>query len=67
MPNEFTLIGERRDDESHLLVLGEDGHYYSYLPARESLSPTELDEGWVMFEPPTPDVMEPEPGRVEGT
>lgn len=49
MPNEFTVVGENRDDESELLVLGTDGKYYEYDPARERFSHTEPDEHWELF------------------
>lgn len=54
MPNEFTVVGENRDGESELLVLGSDGRYYEYDPAREHFAVTEPDESWEMF----PDVDE---------
>ena len=49
MPNEFTVVGENKDDESELLVLGTDGRYYEYDPAREQFSATEPDDHWEMF------------------
>lgn len=49
MPNEFTVVGENRDDESQLLVMGTDGIYYGYQPAREHFSPVEPDESWTMY------------------
>lgn len=48
MTNEFTVIGEHRDDQTHLLVLGADGHYYGYSPAREELSPVVPNEDWIV-------------------
>lgn len=48
MPTEYTVIGENRDDESQLLVMGADGRYYSYVPARELIAPVELDETWII-------------------
>lgn len=48
MPNEFTVVGENREDASELLVLGTDGKYYGYTPASEEFAPVEPDEHWVM-------------------
>ncbi len=48
MPTEYTVIGENRNDESQLLVMGADGRYYSYIPARELISPIDLDETWII-------------------
>ena len=55
MPNEFTVVGENKDDETELLVLGADGKYYEYDPAHEQFSHVEPDEHWEMF-PDTDDV-----------
>jgi len=49
MPNEFTVVGEHRDDETQLLVVGTDGMYYGYQPAREQISPVEPDEHWTVY------------------
>lgn len=49
MPNEFTVVGESRDDETQLLVVGTDGMYYGYHPAREQFLPVEPDDGWTMY------------------
>ena len=49
MPNEFTVVGEHRDDASELLVLGADGQYYEYDPAREHFAVTEPDESCELF------------------
>jgi hypothetical protein len=35
MPIEFTVVGEHREDLSQYVVIGTDGHYYEYEPARE--------------------------------
>lgn len=49
MTNEFTVVGEHRDDELELLVLGSDGAYYGYRPAQEAIRPVELDDGvWII-------------------
>ena len=49
MPVEFTIVGEHVEDPAHLLVLGADGAYYDYDPARERMAPTELDEQWLLL------------------
>ena len=64
MPNEFTVVGEHRDDTSHLLVLGADGNYYRYQPARESFAQVEPDARWLVF-PDRDDATEP-PLATEG-
>ena len=49
MTNEFTVVGEHRDDELELLVLGADGSYYGYRPAQEAIRPVQLDdETWII-------------------
>jgi hypothetical protein len=48
MPIEFTVVGEHRDDQSQLLVMGTDGKYYGYAAARDLFSPVEPDERWVI-------------------
>lgn len=49
MPNEFTVVGEHKEDESELLVMGADGKYYEYDLHRDRLSPVEPDEQWEIF------------------
>lgn len=50
MPNEFIVVGEHREDDQELLVLGADGRYYEYDPVREEFSRVEPDdESWEMF------------------
>jgi len=49
MPNEFTVVGENIADDRDLLVMGADGKYYEYDPARERFAPVEPDEGWRLF------------------
>jgi hypothetical protein len=46
MTNEFNVIGEHKDDELHLLVLGDDGQHYDYSLASEQLSPVQPDDRW---------------------
>jgi hypothetical protein len=50
MPNEFTFVGEHRDDTDQLLVLGDDGNYYRYQPAQESFAQVQPDETWLVFD-----------------
>ena len=49
MPNEFTVIGEHKEDKTQLLVVGADGEYYGYFPARELFLPIEPDDSWEMY------------------
>ena len=58
MMTEFDVIGERKDDERHLLVRGEDGRHYDYSLDSEQVSPVEPDERWTIDdeqEEPVPD------------
>jgi hypothetical protein len=50
MLNEFTVVGEHREDKSQFLVIGADGQYYEYNPAREQVSATVPDEHWEMIQ-----------------
>lgn len=52
MPTEYTVVGEHREDATQLLVMGEDGRYYSYVPAREQISPIDLDDTWLIIAAP---------------
>lgn len=49
MPNEFMVVGEHKDDEGELLVMGSDGNYYEYDLQRDRLSPVEPDDQWEIF------------------
>ena len=49
MTIEFTVVGENREEPSQFLVIGADGHYYGYDPAREQISPIEPDGRWEML------------------
>lgn len=62
MTNEFNVIGERKDDELHLLVRGDDGRHYDYSLASEQVSPVDPDERWEIDRDPddTPDTTEDE-------
>lgn len=44
MTNEFTVVGEHKENELELLVLGADGGYYEYDPLHEAVRPVEPDE-----------------------
>ncbi len=50
MTNEFTVIGEHRDDDTQLLVLGADGRYYGYVIGHERISRVHPDETWVYYD-----------------
>ncbi len=63
MPNEFSLVGEHRDDTTQLLVMGTDGRYYRYFPEREQFTPIEPGEEWVVYQ--GPDEVEPDPVGLE--
>ncbi len=53
MANEFNVVGERKDDELHLLVRDDDGQHYDYSVATEQVSPVEPDGRWkIDCEPP---------------
>lgn len=49
MPNEFMVVGEHKEDESELLVMGADGKYYEYDLQRDRFSPVEPDDQWEIF------------------
>lgn len=46
MNNEYNVIGEHKDDDEHLLVVGDDGQPYDYHLSRETVEPVEIDENW---------------------
>jgi hypothetical protein len=50
MTNEFTVIGEHREDDTQLLVRGADGQYYGYVIRHERLSRVHPDEQWVYYD-----------------
>jgi hypothetical protein len=47
MTNSFIVIGERRDDPDHLLVLGDDGAFYDYVVETGQALPVEPDATWL--------------------
>jgi hypothetical protein len=68
MPTEYTVVGEHREDESQLLVVGADERYYSYTPARDSIMPTDLDEDtWVVHDPVVPQPSDSDATELEVT
>jgi hypothetical protein len=44
----LAVVGERRDDPNHLLLLGEDGRYYDLRLLDGAAAPIEPDEGWLL-------------------
>ncbi len=52
MPNEFSVVGEHRDNATHLLVMGIDGLYYGYFPEHEQFTPVDPDEDWLIHQGP---------------
>ncbi len=44
----FRVIGERRNDPAHLLVVDDDGQCYDYDILHEDITPTELDGAWAV-------------------
>jgi hypothetical protein len=55
MTNEFNVIGQRKDDDLHLLVRGDDGRHYDYSLASEQVSPVNPDERWAIDREPDDD------------
>ncbi len=56
---EFQVIGERKDDPGHLLLMGRDGRWYDYDVALETIAPAEPGDSW------TVDVIENAAVRVQ--
>jgi len=50
MTNEFSLVGENREDNTQLLVIGTDGNYYGYDPGHDQLVRVHPDESWIIDE-----------------
>jgi hypothetical protein len=63
MTNEFDVVGERKDDDLHLLVRGDDGKHYDYSVTSEQVSPVEPDERWRIDRELATDEAEPEGGE----
>lgn len=55
MTNEFTVVGEHKEDDLELLVLGADGNYYGYRPAQELFRPVRPDDSWLITQTPDPE------------
>ena len=51
MANEYNVIGEHKDNDEHLLVMGDDGQPYDYCLTRETVEPVEIDESWAIDDP----------------
>ena len=45
---DFQVIGERKDDPGHLLMLGDDGHWYDYDIALGSIVLVDPSELWAV-------------------
>ena len=52
MTNVLAVVGEHRDDPDHLLLLGDDGHYYDLRLSDGATVPIQLNEEWVVETPP---------------
>ena len=50
MTNLFAVVGERRDDPTHLLLLGADGRHYDHALPDGPTVPVEPDAGWALDE-----------------
>lgn len=46
MTTEYSVIGEHKQDDGHLLVMGEDGQPYDYALTSETIEPVEIDDRW---------------------
>lgn len=52
MTNEYNVIGEHKENEEHLLVVGDDGRHYDYSLANERIEPVQqVDDQWTIDEP----------------
>ncbi len=63
MINEFQVIGERRGDEEHLLLLGADGQHYDYHLRLGHVAPVEPDDSWEVDNRGTEEIS-PHAGRI---
>jgi hypothetical protein len=52
IPTELLVVGEDRDDPRHLLLLGDDGLYYSWSLLDDAAEPVEPDQRWRLTTPP---------------
>ena len=51
MTNEYNVIGEHKENEEHLLVVGDDGQHYDYSLTSERVEPVQVDDRWNVDEP----------------
>jgi len=56
MTTEYSVIGEHKQDDGHLLVMGEDGQPYDYALTSETIEPVEIDDRWRIDEDADSDV-----------
>jgi hypothetical protein len=52
IPTELLVVGEDRNDPRYLLLLGDDGLYYSWFLLDDDAEPVELDQRWLLTAPP---------------
>ena len=45
---DFQVIGELKDDPNHLLLLGDDRHWYDFDIASGSITPIEPSDAWAV-------------------
>lgn len=45
-PNELAVVGENKEDPSRLLLMGSDGHYYSYSLPDGDTREVDPDDDW---------------------
>lgn len=46
LPIDLAVVGENKEDPDRLLLLGEDGHYYSYSLPDDAAVPVEPGDDW---------------------
>lgn len=42
----FRVVGERKNDPAHLLVVDDDGQHYDYDLLNEEIAPVSIDSAW---------------------
>lgn len=52
MTSEYNVVGEHKDDDQHLLVLGDDGQHYDYSLITERIEPVQVDDSWRVDDQP---------------
>lgn len=52
IPTELLVVGEDRNDPRYLLLLGDDGLYYSWFLLDDDTEPVEPDQRWLLTTPP---------------